>query len=234
MLPQGAEKRTYVRQMFDTIAGRYDLLNRVVSLGLDRGWRRQCVEALELPAGSLVLDVACGTGDLCLQLSRQGFRPVGIDLSRGMLARAQARVAPSEALVLGDALASPFREGSFDGAVSAFALRNVTDIAEMFAELARVVRPGGRIALLDLCEPEVPLVRAAHHLWSNYAVPYIGSLLSDAAAYRYLPRSLTYLPPADDMVKLLESKGFAAVQRQLLFSGVSQLYFATRSMRLQP
>jgi demethylmenaquinone methyltransferase/2-methoxy-6-polyprenyl-1,4-benzoquinol methylase len=234
MLPQGAEKRTYVREMFDTIARRYDLLNTLASFGLDRGWRRRCVDTLDLPPGSLVLDVACGTGDLCVELGRHGYRRVGIDLSRGMLAQARGRAAHSFGLVLGDALASPFRTACFDGAVSGFALRNVTDLSEMCAELARLVRPGGRVSLLDLGEPAAPLLRSAHRLWSNYAVPCLGSLLSDAAAYRYLPRSLTYLPPAEKMVELLESAGFVAVEHHLLFSGVSQIYLATRSMHPEP
>ena len=222
-LPTGPEKVKAVRQMFDAIAGRYELVNGIVSLGMDRGWRRRCIDALELPVGSVVLDVACGTGDLCRELDRRLLRPVGLDLSSGMLAHARS---PGP-LVHGDALFSPFRAAAFDGAVSGFALRNVTDLGMLFVELARVTRPGGRISLLDLAEPEARILRLGHRLWTNYAVP-----LSDPAlrlgAYRYLPRSFAYLPPASRVVELLEQAGFGAVEHELLSGGISQLYIATR------
>jgi demethylmenaquinone methyltransferase/2-methoxy-6-polyprenyl-1,4-benzoquinol methylase len=223
-LPTGAAKVKAVRQMFDAIAGRYELVNGIVSLGMDRRWRHRCIDALELPVGSLVLDVACGTGDLCRELDRRLLRPVGVDLSSGMLAHART---PGP-LVHADALFSPFRTAAFDGAVSGFALRNVTDLGVLFVELARVTRPGGRISLLDLAEPEAHLLRLGHRLWTNYAVPLVGSALSDAAAYRYLPRSFAYLPPASTVVELLEQAGFGAVQHELLSGGISQLYVATR------
>jgi demethylmenaquinone methyltransferase / 2-methoxy-6-polyprenyl-1,4-benzoquinol methylase len=224
-LPTGPAKVKAVRQMFDAIAGRYELVNGIVSLGLDRGWRHRCIEALELPVGSLVLDVACGTGDLCRELDRRLMRPVGVDLSLGMLAHARS---PGP-LVHADALFSPFRAAAFDGAVSGFALRNVTDLGDLFVELARITRPGGRVSLLDLAEPEAHLLRLGHRLWTNYAVPLVGSALSDSAAYRYLPRSFAYLPPASKVVELLERAGFGAVQHELLSGGISQLYVATRS-----
>jgi demethylmenaquinone methyltransferase / 2-methoxy-6-polyprenyl-1,4-benzoquinol methylase len=223
-LPTGEAKARAVRQMFDAIAARYELVNGIVSFGMDRGWRRHCVNSLALPAGSLVLDVACGTGDLCRELAARGIRPVGVDLSPGMLSHA---VAPAP-LVLADALAAPFQSGSFDGAVSGFALRNVTDLGALFAELARVTRPGGRMSLLDLGQPEAALLRFGHRLWSNYAVPFVGSVLSDPAAYQYLPRSFAYLPPAPEVVERLEVAGFCAVQHELLSGGISQLYIATR------
>jgi demethylmenaquinone methyltransferase/2-methoxy-6-polyprenyl-1,4-benzoquinol methylase len=223
-LPTGAAKVKAVRQIFDAIAARYELVNGIVSLGMDRGWRHRCIDALELPVGSLVLDVACGTGDLSRELDRRLLRPVGVDLSPGMLAHART---PGP-LVHADALCSPFRTGAFDGAVSGFALRNVTDLGALFVELARITRPGGRISLLDLAEPEAHLLRLGHRLWTNYAVPLIGSALSDAAAYRYLPRSFAYLPPASRVVELLEQAGFGAVQHELLSGGISQLYIATR------
>ena len=216
--------------MFDAIADRYELVNSIMALGLDRPWRRRCIDALDLPAGCTVLDVACGTGDLCRQLAGRGLRPVGVDLSAGMLAHART-AAP---LVLADALAAPFGTARFDGAVSGFALRNVVDLGALFGELARLIRPGGRISLLDLSEPENPMLRAGHHLWCTYAVPFIGSVLSDADAYHYLPRSLAYLPPASEVVRLLESAGFAAVEHELLSSGISQLYVATRSQQARP
>jgi demethylmenaquinone methyltransferase/2-methoxy-6-polyprenyl-1,4-benzoquinol methylase len=210
--------------MFDAIAHRYEMVNGIMALGMDRGWRRRCLDALDLPAGSTVLDVGCGTGDLCRGLARRGLNTIGVDLSKGMLSCART-VAP---LVLADAVVSPFRSARFDGAVSGFALRNVLDLGALFAELARVTRAGGRISLLDLCQPEAPLLRFGHHLWCDYAVPLVGSVLSNADAYHYLPRSLAYLPRADEVTKLLEQAGFAAVEHELLTGGISQLYVATR------
>lgn len=224
-LPTGPAKQRIVREMFDTIAGRYDLLNAVMSLGLDGTWRRRCLEHLDLPRGSTVLDVACGTGDLWHGLERRGMQAVGLDLSVGMLSHAHN----ATRLVLGDALASPLRPGSFDGAVSGFALRNVVDLGALFDELARVLRPGGRISLLDLGEPEQLLVRLGHRLWSNHIVPRLGALFSNASAYEYLPHSLAYLPPAGEMARLLSKAGFTGTEHVPLSGGISQLYVATRA-----
>jgi demethylmenaquinone methyltransferase/2-methoxy-6-polyprenyl-1,4-benzoquinol methylase len=170
------------------------------------------------------LDVACGTGDLCRELARHDLQPVGVDLSTGMLAHART-TAP---LVLADALNSPLRTGSFDGVVSGFALRNVADLGAMWLELARVTRPGGRVSLLDLGQPEPLLLRTGHRIWCNHVIPLLGSVLSDRRAYHYLPRSLAYLPPAAEMARLAESAGFEAVEHHLLSAGISQLYVATR------
>jgi len=224
-LPTGADKVSAVRYMFDAIADRYEMLNSIMALGMDRAWRRQCVDALDLPAGSHVLDVACGTGDLCRELDRRGLRPIGLDLSAGMLAHART-AAP---LVLADAVSAPFQSGRFDGAVSGFALRNVVDLGALFRELARLTHPRGRISLLDLCEPESALLRFGHRLWANGAVPLIGAVLSDRDAYHYLPRSLAYLPPVHEVVRSLEEAGFTAVEHDILSAGVTQLYIATRS-----
>jgi demethylmenaquinone methyltransferase/2-methoxy-6-polyprenyl-1,4-benzoquinol methylase len=232
-LPTGEQKRQAVRQMFDAIAPRYEVVNSVLSLGLDRPWRARCLAALQLPEGSLVLDVACGTGDLSRQLARRGMRAVGIDLSAGMLSAGMLSAGvsarrPGFPAVLGDALTAPFPDGVFDGAVSGFALRNVVDLSGLFTELARLVRPGGRICLLDLGEPEQPVLRWGHHLWCSRAIPALGSLLSDAQSYRYLPRSLAYLPPAAVTVGLLEQAGFGAVLHEPLNAGIAQLFVATR------
>ena len=211
--------------MFDAIAGRYELVNGIVSLGMDRGWRHRCIDALELPVGSVVLDVACGTGDLCRELDRRLLRPVGVDLSPGMLAHARS---PGP-LVHADALFSPFRAAAFDGAVSGFALRNVTDLGVLFVELARVTRR--RWAHL------APRPRRTRGVSSCASATASGrttrcrssdSALSDSAAYRYLPRSFAYLPPASRVVELLEQAGFGAVEHELLSGGISQLYVATR------
>lgn len=223
-LPEGAAKVAALRSMFDTIAPRYDLVNRIMTFGLDRWWRAVTVRSLSLGADQRVLDVACGTGDLCRDLQRAGYRPVGIDLSAGMLHHART-TAP---LVQGDASRLPLPSGGIDGAVSGFALRNFAGLAPVFAELARVVRPGGRIALLDVARPEHPVLRAGHAVYFGRVVPLIGGLLSDAGAYRYLPRSVAYLPPVPELLEGLRAAGFVAVERRLLSGGITQLLTATR------
>src|SRR5919106_5256705 len=158
-LPQGEDKVRAVRAMFDAIAPRYDLLNRVLTFGMDMGWRRLTVGSLSLPRGSLVLDVACGTGDLCRLLVEAGYWAIGIDNSPGMLRNAHTDVP----LVLADALSIPFRTASADGLTCGFALRNVVDLGRLFDEMARVVRPGGRIALLEVAEPSSKVLKLGHH-----------------------------------------------------------------------
>ncbi len=212
--------------MFDTIAPRYDLVNRVMTFGLDRLWRHRTVAALDLSPGSVVVDLACGTGDLCRDLAGAGHIPLGVDLSIGMLGHART-TAP---LVQGDGTALPLPDRSVDGVVSGFALRNFVSLPPVFSELARVVRPGGRVALLDVATPANPLLRAAHAVYFGHVVPRIGGLLSDPAAYRYLPRSVAYLPPGDGISALLEAAGFGAVRRQLLSGGITQLITATRKV----
>jgi len=224
-LPEGDVKARVVRGMFDAIAPRYDLVNRIMTFGMDVVWRRRAVASLSLPADSRVLDVACGTGDLCRELSRAGHDAVGIDLSFGMLAHART-TAP---LVHGDGLHLPFTNGSFDGAVSGFALRNVVDLGALFDELARVVRPGGRVALLEVAEPPNRVLHWGHALYFGRVVPRIGALLSDADAYRYLPASVVYLPPPLELMAMLEKAGFKAVKRTLLSFGIAQRLTGTRS-----
>jgi demethylmenaquinone methyltransferase/2-methoxy-6-polyprenyl-1,4-benzoquinol methylase len=225
-LPEGDEKVAAVRAMFDAIAPRYDLLNRILTLRLDVGWRRRAVGALQLVPGAVVLDVAAGTGDLCRDLRAGGYQAIGVDLSLGMLGHARTD-AP---LVQGDALSLPLADGAAEGAVSGFALRNFADLGAFFDELGRVVRPGGRIALLDVAEPTQPLLRAGHRVYFGRIVPQIGGLLSDRAAYRYLPESVAYLPPPEEMLARLAKAGFGAVNRRLLTGGIAQLISATRTV----
>lgn len=223
-LPEGEEKRRAVRSLFDTISGRYDLVNRVMTFGMDRGWRRRAVRSLRLPGGALVLDLACGTGDLCTELQRNGYRGVGFDFSHGMLMAATTSAPLAEA----DILRLPLRDGSADGVTCGFALRNVVDLGAFFAELGRVVRPGGRIALLDASEPENRVMRAGHGVYFRQVVPRIGGILSDARAYAYLPRSMAYLPSPTEMVALLVASGFPDAERLQLSGGITQLLVGTR------
>ncbi len=221
-LPTGSEKRRAVRSMFDTIAPRYDLVNRIMTFGLDVRWRRRTVRDLGLPGGSVVIDLACGTGDLCRELQRHGIVAIGLDLSMGMLASART----SSPLLHADILEMPLPDSSVDGATCGFALRNLVDLPDFFAELARVVRPGGRIALLDAAQPSNRILRIGHGFYFGRVVPLIGGLLSDGTAYRYLPKSLAYLPDWETMSTDLRSAGFTDIDRKL-FTG-AQLITATR------
>ena len=239
-LPTGDEKVAAVDAMFDAIAPGYDLTNRVISLGLDVGWRRRTIRSLRLPAGSLVLDLACGTGDLCDELRRQGLAPIGVDRSAGMLqaARTRAGTGARSPLLRGDGLALSFRDGALDGVVCGFALRNFAALPPVLAECARVLRPGGRIALLEVDAPSQPLLRLGHRVWFGKVVPFIGGLVAArsgapraraTAAYRYLPASVAYLPPAPELLALISAAGFRSVERHPLSGGIAQLLTGTRS-----
>ena len=224
-LPTGTEKTALVRSMFDAIAPRYDMVNRLMTFGLDIRWRKQSVDALGLPVGSLVLDLACGTGDFLRILQSEGFRPMGMDLSWGMLAANRT----GEPLTQADVSALPVADASLDGITCGYALRNFTDLQAAFGELGRVVRPGGRISLLEVAEPERTLLLVGHRTWFRHVVPVIGGLLSDSAAYRYLPKSTAYLPPTAELRSMLLDAGFSSVNRRALSGGLSQLITATRA-----
>ncbi len=223
-LPTGDEKTRHVRAMFDAIAPRYDLVNRVITLGMDRRWRRRTIDALGLPPAARVLDLACGTGDLADLLVARGGRVVGSDLSIGMLANRHGSFPALQA----DATALPIATGSLDGVVCGYALRNFTDLAASLGEAARVLRPGGRLAVLEVATPEAGVMRLGFEIWFRRCVPAIGALLSDPGAYRYLPRSTAYLPPPDRLRAMLGDAGFATVGRRLLSGGLSQIVTATR------
>ena len=223
-LPVGEEKVRAVRSMFDSIAPRYDLVNRVMTFGMDTGWRRKSIRALALRPGAVVLDVACGTGDFCREIAAAGHFVVGADFSMGML-RAARTDAP---LLQADALRLPLRDSAVDAATCGFALRNVTDVSDLFRELARVVKPGGRIALLEVSEPKSSVLRAGHHVYFHKVVPWIGGLLSDKDAYGYLPRSTAYLPPTESLLERLRASGFPDAAARNMGLGAVQLLTGTR------
>jgi demethylmenaquinone methyltransferase/2-methoxy-6-polyprenyl-1,4-benzoquinol methylase len=223
-LPTGEQKVRAVTSMFDAIAPRYDLVNRVMTFGMDTGWRRKTVSSLGLPDGSLVLDVACGTGDLSRELRKARLKAVGFDLSAGMLAAART-TAP---LVLADALNLPVPDRSADGVTCGFALRNVKSLRQLFEEFARVLRPGGRVALLETAEPNARVLKLGHKVYFHKVVPLIGGILSDRKAYTYLPRSTAYLPPTPELLEMVAGAGFEAVTREVLGLGAAQLICGTR------
>ena len=224
-LPTGPAKAAAVRTMFDAIAPRYDVVNRIMTFRLDVGWRRRTVGNLGLTPGSTVLDLACGTGDLCRDLERAGHHPVGLDVSWGMLAAARTD-AP---LLHGDALSLPVPTGSVDGVTCGFGLRNFVSLPEFLAEVARALRPGGRMALLEVDRPANPVMRIGHGIYFGRVVPFIGGLFSDRDAYRYLPRSVAYLPEEADLMDLISGAGFADVAKERLSGGLAQLLTATRA-----
>jgi demethylmenaquinone methyltransferase/2-methoxy-6-polyprenyl-1,4-benzoquinol methylase len=223
-LPQGAEKEQAVRAMFDRIAPRYDLVNRIMTFGMDVGWRKRAVRELRLPADGVVADVACGTGDFCREVIKIGRRAVGFDVSFGMLEAARTD-AP---LVQADGLKLPLRAASVDAVTCGFALRNVLDIPTLFEEMARVVKPGGRIAIIEVGQPRSAVTRTGHAFYFRKVVPLIGGALSDREAYRYLPRSTAYLPPSEELIASLQGVGFKETQVKQLGLGAAQLITASR------
>lgn len=224
-LPQGDTKHHAVQAMFDRLAPSYERMNRVISLGQDRRWRRHAVDALALARGSLVLDLACGTADLCRDLEAHGHRALGVDYSEGMLRNART----SAPLVRGDAAALPFPPGSIDGVICGFALRNFVDLDVVLGECARVLRPGGRFAALDAAVPDHAVMRAGNAVWFRGAVPLLGRVLAgDGEAYSYLPKSTAYLPPPDVLLASLHGAGFGGSARRTFTGGSVQLLTGTR------
>ncbi len=227
-LPAPEAKREFVERMFDEIAPRYDLVNRLMTLGIDRAWRRRAVRALHVGPGARVVDLGCGTGDLIAEVERTGAGVVGIDLSAEMIAFGRKRLA-GRSFVRGDAQCLPFPDASFDGAVSGFALRNFTSIPTSMREAARVLKPGGRFALLEVNVPSSGLRRRLFELHFTRVVPLIGGLLSRGFAYSYLAESVEYLPEFGRFRAILEEAGFVDVERRLLLGGAAQLVTARRA-----
>lgn len=224
-LPKGAEKVEAVREMFDAIAPRYDFVNRLMTFRLDTRWRKKTVSSLNLPKGSRVLDLASGTGDLCIELKQNGYQPISMDLSFGMLS-ADRSGAPRTQV---DILKLPIPNMCVDGITCGFALRNLENLQMFFIELARVTRHGGRIALLDVSVPTNRLIRFGNSIYFGRIVPIIGGLFSNRAAYRYLPRSVAYLPEPDQLVAMLKQSGFTDAKHTQLSGGLTQLLVATRN-----
>lgn len=227
MLPAAEHKRAAVEAMFDRIAHRYDLMNRLMTFGIDRAWRRATIAALELRSNARLVDLACGTGDLTVEAAGAGARAIGLDVSAGMLREARGRGAPCE-WVRGDALSLPLREASCDAVVCGFALRNLTDVAAALGEAARVLKPDGRLALLEVDTPANSLVRLGHRLYFHRVVPLLGRLLADRDAYSYLPESVAYLPVESALAAMLSRAGFHGIEKRRLSAGVAQLVTARR------
>ena len=210
-----------VRGMFDRIAPVYDAMNRVMTLGLDRRWRRLAVKEAVWP-GDRVLDACCGTGDLAVEAERRGGRVVGLDFSPRMLERARRKSGAIE-WVQGDALALPFGDGEFDAATVGFGVRNLADLERGLRELARVLRSGGKVAVLEITRPR-GVLRPFFRLWFDVLVPLAGRVLPGGQAYTYLPASVRRFPGPEDLSELFERAGFESVRYRLLGAGIVALH----------
>ena len=215
-----------VRGMFDRIAPVYDVMNRVMTAGLDRSRRRLAVEAVIQP-GDRVLDACCGTGDLAVAAEREGGIVTGLDFSPRMLERAR-RKSETVTWIEGDLLELPFEDGSFDAATVGFGVRNVADLEAGLAELQRVLRPGGRLAILEITQPR-GVLRPFFSLWFERIVPLLGKVLPGGKAYTYLPASVRRFPGAEELAALLERQGFEQVRFRLLGGSIVALHTGVRT-----
>ena len=235
--------------MFDRIAGVYDLMNRVMTGGLDRRWRERTVERAELDPGDAALDVCCGTGDLAFELARRAGsdgRVVGCDFSERMLELARAKdeelrlvagpesngsrsgLAPVE-FEWADALDLPYADASFDAVTAGFGVRNLADLEAGLAELARVLKPGGRLVILEITQPQRPPLSTFFSLWFDRAVPVLGRLAGDSAAYTYLPESVRTFPGPERLAELMDGAGLHRVRWLLLAGGIIAIHSGERA-----
>lgn len=226
-LPPAEEKAVTVKRMFDRIAPGYDRMNRIMTGRMDQRWRQRLIDRLAVTGHDMVLDLACGTGDFSGIARHRTHNVVGVDFARVMLNRAHARY-DTMPLVQGDALRLPLADGSVTVVVSGFALRNFAAIPPVLAEAARVLKPGGRLGLLEVDRPANPLIRRGHAFYFEKVVPLVGGLLSDRQAYRYLPESATYLPNQAELVAMLKAAGFSRIRKESPMFGAIQALTAVK------
>lgn len=237
--PYGGDdpKSEQVREMFDNIAPAYDVMNRMMTLGIDRRWRRRCVRMVRDAGARQVLDLATGTGDLAVAMARAIDRAhiTGADLSPGMVDIGRRKVAEHGLadrveLVVADALALPFADNSFDAVTIAFGVRNFGDLAAGYAEMARVLRPGGLLVVLELTPPASKIVKPFYNAYTRGVIPVVGSMVShDSSAYTYLPRSIAAVPARNDMTAIMDAAGLTDTHWHSLTMGVATIYTATKS-----
>lgn len=222
-------KRQYVRRLFSTIADRYDLITRVLSYGQDARWKARLVAMADVQAGERALDLACGTGDIACSLIARGARTVGLDITHRMLQLASARSAHVP-LIAGDMTSLPFRSESFDLVTTGYGLRNVPDLDAAIAEIARVLKPRGRLLSLDFNKPESPVIRAAYLGYLTAVGAVLGWILHrDADTYRYIPASIRRYPGARGVRDKMVARGFTNVRIVPLLFGLMTLHLADRS-----
>lgn len=232
VLPPPEQKRGYVRRMFTAIAPHYDLMNRLMTLGQDQGWRRRVVDLCALPRGGRMLDVATGTGDIAYEALRRdpSARVVGLDLTREMMLAGRGKHAGQHfPFAEGDALALPFPDGVFDAACSGFMMRNVVDVAAAFAEQARVVMPGGRVVCLEITRPANRAFRWVFDLYFFRLVPFAGGLISgEREAYTYLPQSTVAFPNPARLREIMMATGLHNVYYRRAMFGTIAIHWGTR------
>lgn len=235
VLPEIEEKARYVERMFARIAPGYDRVNRVMTFGLDQGWRRTVVQLVAPPVGGACLDVGTGTGDFLPELAawtRTGIT-VGVDFTVPMMRAGWPKLAPlgeaRGAFVGGDALRLPFPDATFDAITTGFVMRNVTDIGQAFREMYRVARPGAAMACLEVARPRNPLVRLGHRAYFEGVVPWIGQLLGgDRSAYTYLPQSARAFPSPARLAAIMEEAGWRHVGYRLVGMGAAAIHVGAR------
>lgn len=237
VMPYGGKgaKHTQVRQMFDSIAGHYDLMNTVMTFGLHRLWRDKALRMLPENAAR-ILDVATGTGDVAFRLHHlyPDAKITGIDLSEGMLDMARSKAKERKTgkeveFVCADSLDLPFGTASFDAVTVAYGVRNFERLSEGYAEMLRVLRPGGMICVIELSEPRNSLIKALYKIYSRGVIPVAGRIVSrDPRAYTYLPESISRCPAGDDMCRLMQQAGFRDARWKTLTFGVVTIYTAVK------
>ena len=223
-----------IQEMFSAIAPRYDFLNRLLSLGIDRGWRRTLVRIALREETKAILDVACGTGDVSLELRQKAPRSriVGLDFSQAMLDLAQVKIDQVQAgieLVAASAEELPFPPADFDLLTIAFGIRNVVDKKKALAEFYRVLKPHGRLAILEFSQPQAAWLRALYNLYFFKILPLVGGLFARRSAYRYLPDSVAKFPSRDDFSSWLKEAGFRQCRYHSLTFGIATLYLAEKA-----
>ena len=223
----GTLEEGQVRAMFDRIAGPYDLMNSVMTAGLHHRWRERAADLARVGPGSRALDVATGTGDLAIELASRGASVVGSDFSEGMLDVAR-RKSPGLTWEQGNALALPYEDGAFDAATVGFGARNFSDLAQGLREMARVVKPGGRVVVLEITTPQKPPLSTFFSLWFDRIVPLLGKLADEPEAYTYLPSSVKRFPAPQALGAELAAAGLVDVRWILTAGGIIALHSGTK------
>ena len=224
----GTLEEGQVRAMFDRIAGPYDLMNSVMTAGLHHRWRERAADLARVGPGSRALDVATGTGDLAIELASRGASVVGSDFSEGMLDVAR-RKAPGLTWEQGNALALPYEDGAFDAATVGFGARNFSDLPQGLREMARVVKPGGRVVVLEITTPQKPPLSTFFSLWFDRIVPLLGAFSSDPEAYSYLPESVRSFPSPEGLAARMDAAGFERIRYTVLAGGIIAIHSGTRA-----